>query len=327
MSRYLLRRLVGRAALCLAATFIAYTLASLGFDPLAELRGHQPPPPEAVIAARAERLGLDRPIVARFADWLSGAVRGDFGETVGGAAVADEVWRRAGTSVRLFLAGSALAVIGGVLLGIWGALRARGVTDQVTMVLSLTVMAVPVFVLGTLLKIAWLPVNEAAGSQLLYFSAESTPGSDLSGAAAFGDRLRHLVLPTLAIALPQIAYYSRYQRAAMLEVLGSEYLRAARAKGLRRRQAVMRHGLRMALIPMTALIAFGFGLHMAGGVFTERIFGWHGMGDWLLRGIQDEDANVVATVTLFLAVLVTVAGWLADALLAVLDPRVRRGVS
>ncbi|MET9515664.1 ABC transporter permease [Streptomyces sp. NPDC002994] len=327
LAAFLCGRLAGRVALCLAATFVAYALASLSFDPLAELRGHQPPPPQAVIDARAERLGLGKPIAERFLGWLSGLPRGDFGETVSGNAVSGEVWRRSGTSIRLFLAGSVLAVVFGVLLGLWGAMRSRGATDQLSMAGALAMMAVPVFVLGTLLKLAWLPVNEAAGTQLLYFSGESTTGADLGGWAALRDQLQHLALPTLAIALPQIAFYSRYQRAAMLDVLGSEFLRAARAKGLRRRTAVLRHGLRMALIPMTALFAFSFGLHMTGGVFTERIFGWHGMGDWMLRGIQEEDANIVATVTLFIAVLVVLAGWVADALLAALDPRVRKGAA
>ncbi|MFD4830668.1 ABC transporter permease [Streptomyces uncialis] len=321
---HLVRRLAWRLGLCLAATFTAYALASLTFDPLAELRGQQPRPPQAVIDAQAQRLELDTPLPGRFLGWLSGLPSGDFGETVGGQAVAEELWRRCGTSLRLFLAGSLLAIVAGVLVGLWNAVRNGRASDQLSLIGSLLLLAVPVFVLGTVLKMAWLPINEALGSQLLYFSAETTPGADLTGWAATEDRLRHLALPTLAIALPQAAFYSRYQRAAMLDVLGSESLRAARAKGLRRHQAVLRHGVRMAMIPMVTLFAFTFGLHLTGGVFTERIFGWNGMGDWLLRGVQEEDANIVASVTLFIAVLVVMAGWIADAVLALLDPRVRR---
>jgi peptide/nickel transport system permease protein len=320
----LLRQLVWRLGLCLAATFAAYTLASMSFDPLAELKGQQPRPSQDVIDAQARRLGLDTPLISRFLGWLAGLPYGDFGETVGGQAVADELWRRCGTSVRLFVAGSLLAIVLGVLLGLWNAVRSGGIADQLSLIGTLILLAVPVFVLGTVLKMAWLPVNEAAGTQLLYFSAETSPGSDYTGWAAVGDRLRHLALPTLAIALPQAAFYSRYQRAAMLDVLGSDFLRAARAKGLRRGQAVLRHGLRTAMIPMVTLFAFTFGMHLTGGVFTERIFGWNGMGDWLLRGIQEEDANIVASVTVFLAVLVTLAGWVGDAALTLLDPRIRR---
>ncbi|MGH3936960.1 MAG: ABC transporter permease, partial [Pseudonocardiaceae bacterium] len=123
--------------------------------------------------------------------------------------------------------------------------------------------------------------------------------------------------------LSQIALYSRYQRSAMLDVLGSDFLRTAQAKGLTRQRALFKHGLRTALIPMATLFAFGVGLLITGGVFTERIFGWYGMGNWFVYGITLNDTNIVATVTLFTAVLVLFSGWLSDVLYAVLDPRIR----
>ncbi|SCE82184.1 peptide/nickel transport system permease protein [Micromonospora marina] len=319
----LLARLAARLGVCLAAVLLTYTLAALSFDPLAELRTTQPPTPQSVIDARATALGLDLPVLPRFGQWLAGAVTGDFGTTADGHDIAGEVSARAGTSIRLFLPGGVLAVLFGCGFGIWGALRAGSAADKLSMATALLLLAIPVFVLGTVLKLLWLPVNEAAGTDLLPFSGERTPGSDLAGWAALGDRLRHLVLPTIAIALPQIAFYSRYQRAAMLEVRDSEFLRAARGRGLRRGRAVRRHGLRMALIPMAPLVAFSFGLHLAGGVFTERIFGWHGLGDWLVTAIERQDANVVATATLLMAVLVVMVGWLADLALLLLDPRTR----
>lgn len=309
--------------MCLAAVLLTYTLASLSFDPLDPLRSTQPPTPQAVIDARAALLGLDQPIPFRFLDWLSGVPTGDLGVTVEGGEIAAEVWGRAGTSLRLFLPGSALAVVLGISIGIWGAVRARRMSDKISMAAALVLLAIPVFVLGTVLKLLWLPVNEAAGTALLPFSGETTPGADLTGWALVSDRIRHLVLPTITIALPQIAFYSRYQRAAMLEVLHSEFLRAARARGLTHARAIRRHGLRMALIPMTALVAFSFGLHLAGGVFTERIFGWHGLGDWLVSAIEHQDATIVATATLLLAILVVIVGWLADLALVLLDPRTR----
>lgn len=325
VARYLAGRLAGRAALCLAATFFAFTLASLTFDPMAELQMRQPPPVQAVIDAQSARLGLDLPIPVRFVDWLAGFPFGDFGTTVGGRPIGDELWTRAGTSLRLFFAGSIVAILVGVVVGVRSALNSRRLTDHVTMFWTLGLLAIPVFVLGTLLKLLWLPVNEVAGTQILYFSGERTIGADYTGLDAVLDRLRHMVLPTLAIALPQIAYFSRYQRAAMLEVLNSEFVRTARAKGLRWRQAVRRHALRVALIPMVSLFAFSFGLHIVGGVFTERIFGWHGMGDWLLTGIHDHDARIVATVTLFIGAVIVLAGWVSDAVLVFLDPRIRAG--
>ncbi|MEU4340990.1 ABC transporter permease [Nocardia sp. NPDC023852] len=319
----LVTRLAGWTAVCLGSVLLTYTLSALSFDPLAELRTTQPPTPQAVIDARAAELGLDQPLLPRFWGWLSGIPSGEFGVTVDGRDIASELGERAGTSVHLFLPGSLLAVVLGIAFGLWGAMRAGRTGDRLSMAASLLLLAVPVFVLGTVLKILCLPINEAAGTDVLPFSGEKTPGSDLTGWAAVGDRFRHLVLPTIAIALPQIAFYSRFQRAAMLEVLNSEYLRGARARGLTHIRAVRGHGLRMALIPVTALVAFSFGLHLAGGVFTERIFGWHGLGDWLMSAIENQDTMVVATVTLLMAGLVLMVGWLADLALVLLDPRTR----
>jgi peptide/nickel transport system permease protein len=174
-----------------------------------------------------------------------------------------------------------------------------------------------------LLKFGGLQLNEAAGSTVLYYTGEYSPGFQGGWWAALGDRLSHLVLPTLAIALTQLAIYSRYQRSAMLDVLGSDFLRTAQAKGLTRRRALFKHGLRTALIPMATLFSFGFGLLITSSVFTERIFSWYGMGDWFVYGVEQNDTNIVATVTLFVAVVVLIAGWLSDVLYAALDPRIR----
>ncbi|MFD4367295.1 ABC transporter permease [Rhodococcus sp. NPDC058521] len=316
-------RLGARIALCLTATFLAYCLASWVFDPLAELESRQPRPPQNVIDARAERLDLDQPIVLRFLSWIGGVVSGDFGTAVGGRPIGDELWTRTGTSLRLYLIGAAIAVILGVIVGVRGALSSSVVRQQWSMLWTLVVLAVPVFVLGTVLKMLWLPVNELAGTQILYFSGERTAGSTYTGIRAMVDRLQHLVLPTICIALPQIAFFSRYQRAAALDVAGSDYVLAARARGLSRRTAFWRHGLRSAVIPVLSLFAFSFGIHLAGGVFTERIFGWYGLGDWVITAIQDHDARVCAAVTLLFGILVVLAGWVSDVASVALDPRLR----
>jgi glutathione transport system permease protein len=326
MVTFLARRLVNYLILCVLATFLAFALASATFDPLAQLRQRQPPPPASTIEAKRVQLHLDKAIPLRFGIWADGVVtRGDFGVTVTDQPINAELWRRVGISLRLFLAGTVLGVIVGVLVGVISAIRQYKIFDHLATLGSFLILSTPVFVIGTLLKVLWLPVNQAAGTQLLYFNGETTAGFSGGGFAALTDRLQHLVLPTVAIALGQIAYYSRYQRSAMLDVLGSDFLRTAQAKGLTRRKALLTHGLRTALIPMATLFAFGFGLLVTGGVFTERIFGWFGMGDWLLTGVATQDANIVTTVTLFIAVLVLISGWLSDVLYAALDPRVRVG--
>ncbi|SHG38003.1 ABC transporter permease [Streptoalloteichus hindustanus] len=323
MAGFLLRRLANYVVLCLVATFLAFTLASLTFDPLAKLNERNPPPPASTIEAKRRDLRLDEPVPQRFVIWMSGVVRGDFGSTVTDQPISAELGRRVGVSLRLFLLGTILGVSLGVVVGVVSAVRQYRFSDYFATLFSFLVLSTPVFLVGTLLKFGALRLNETVGVTVLYFTGETDPSFQGGWIAALLDRLRHLVLPTLAIALHQIAYYSRYQRSAMLDVLGSDFLRTAQAKGLTRRKALFKHGLRTALIPMATLFAFGFGLLVTGGVFTERIFSWFGMGDWLVYGVEQQDTNIVATVTLFVAVLVLVSGWLSDVLYAALDPRVR----
>jgi peptide/nickel transport system permease protein len=320
---FLARRLANYLVLCLVATFLAFTLASLTFSPLGQLQGRNPPPPPAVIAAKRAELHLDDPIPARFLSWMGGVLHGDFGTTVTGQPITDELYSRVGVSLRLFLIGTVLGIVVGVLIGVVSAIRQYRASDYVATLSSFVILSTPVFLIGTLLKFGGLQLNSASGTTVLYFTGEATPGFEGSWSAGLVDRLAHLVLPTLAIALTQIALYSRYQRSAMLDVLGSDFLRTAQAKGLTRRKALFKHGLRTALIPMATLFGFGFGLLITGGVFTERIFGWYGMGDWLVDGVTQDDTNVVATVTLFIAVMVLISGWLSDVLYAALDPRIR----
>ena len=135
--------------------------------------------------------------------------------------------------------------------------------------------------------------------------------------------MQHLVLPTLTLALMAIAGYSRYQRNAMLDVLGQDFIRTARAKGLTRRQALLKHGLRTALIPMATLFAYSVAGLVTGAVFVEKIFGWHGMGEWVVTGIATQDTNIIAAITVFSGAVVLLAGLLSDVIYAILDPRVR----
>ncbi|MET9225367.1 ABC transporter permease [Lentzea sp. NPDC003310] len=323
MAGFLLRRLVNYVVLALVATFLAFTLASATFDPIGVLQQRNPPPPAASIEAKKRDLHLDQPIPQRFVTWMGGVVQGDFGRTVADRPITDELGRRIGVSLRLFLLGITFGIIFGVLLGVVSAIRQYKFSDYFATLFSFILLSMPVLVLGPLLKLGAQGLNDALGSNVLIFVGETTPGFQGNWFEGLVDRLQHLVLPTLAIALGQIAFYSRYQRSSMLDVLGSDFLRTAQAKGLTRRKALFKHGLRTALIPMATLFAFGFGLLVVGGTFTEKIFTWYGMGDWLVVGIGSQDANITATVTLFVAVCVLFSGWLADVLYAALDPRIR----
>jgi len=324
MAAFLARRLLNYLVLCVLATFMAFALASATFRPLDALAQRQPPPPASTIEAKRVALHLDVPIPQRFGIWAEGVVlHGNFGTTVADAPINDELWRRAGISLRLFLAGTVIGVIAGVLLGVTAAIKQYKIFDHVTTLFSFLILSTPVFVIGTLLKVLWLPVNQAAGTQILYFNGESTAGFSGTGWEMFVDRLQHLVLPTVAIAIGLAAVYSRYQRSAMLDVLGSDFLRTAQAKGLRRGQALFKHGLRTALIPMATFFAYNIGLLIVGATFTEKIFTWHGMGEWFIDSINTHDINAVAAIALFVSVMVLIAGMFSDIAYSALDPRVR----
>jgi peptide/nickel transport system permease protein len=305
------------------ASFLTFTLTSLTFEPLDSLLQRNPRPPQSSIDAKAAELDLDKPIPIRYAHWASGAMRGDFGTTVTGQPVADELWRRIGVSLRLVVIGSLLGTVIGVVVGAWGAIRQYRLSDRLITVLSLLILSTPVFVIANLLILGALRVNSILGVQVFEYTGETSPDAIGGAWNQFVDRLQHLVLPTFTLAMGAIAGFSRYQRNAMLDVLGQDFIRTARAKGLTRRRALFKHGLRTALIPMATLFAYGVSGLVTGAVFTEKIFGWHGMGEWVVQGIATQDTNIIAAVTVFSGATILLAGLLSDVIYAALDPRVR----
>ena len=325
MTRFLARRLLNYAILLALASLLTFTLTSLTFSPLDSLLERNPRPPQTVIDAKAAELNLDKPIPVRYADWVSGAVRGDFGTTVAGQPVTAELWRRIGVSLRLVLIGSVIGTIIGVVVGAWGAIRQYRFSDRAITVASLLIISAPTFVIANLLILGALKVNSILGVQLFEYTGETSPDAVGGWWNQFVDRVQHLVLPTFTLALASIAGFSRYQRNAMLDVLGQDFIRTARAKGLTRRQALFKHGLRTALIPMATLFAYSVGGLFTGAVFVEKIFGWHGMGEWVIQGITTQDTNIVVAITVFTGVTILLAGLLSDVIYAALDPRVRVG--
>lgn len=325
MTRFLARRLLNYVILLALASILAFTLTSLTFSPLDSLLERNPRPPQAVIDAKAAELNLDKPIPVRYADWVSGAVRGDFGTTVTGQPVSDELWRRIGVSLRLVLIGSVIGTIIGVVVGAWGAIRQYRFSDRAITLASLLIISAPTFVIANLLILGALKVNSILGVQVFEYTGETSPDAVGGWWNQFVDRAQHLVLPTFTLALASIAGFSRYQRNAMLDVLGQDFIRTARAKGLTRRQALFKHGLRTALIPMATLFAYSVGGLFTGAVFVEKIFGWHGMGEWVIQGITTQDTNIVVAITVFTGVTILLAGLLSDVIYAALDPRVRVG--
>lgn len=323
MTRFLARRFLNYVVLLFLASFLTFALTSLTFRPLDSLEQRSPRPPQSAIDAKAAELDLDKPIPLRYAHWASNAVRGDFGTTVTGHSVSEELGRRIGVSLRLLIIGSLFGTVIGVIVGAWSAIRQYRISDRVITVLSLLILSTPTFVIANLLILGALHVNSVLGVQLFEYTGETSPDAIGGPWDQLVDRLQHLVLPTLTLALGAIAGYSRYQRNAMLDVLGQDFIRTARAKGLTRRQALFKHGLRTALIPMATLFAYGVGGLVTGAVFVEKIFGWHGMGEWVIQGVSTQDTNIIAAVTVFAGGVILLSGLLSDVIYAALDPRVR----
>jgi peptide/nickel transport system permease protein len=322
---FLLRRAANYLVLILVATTLAYFVASIALNPRARYEGRNPPPPQAVVEQQLSNLGVNDkdPLIERYAHWMGGVLHGDFGKTITGGSINDELGARALVSLRLLLIGSIIGAVLGVLVGVVSAIKQYKFTDRFFTGFSFFFIATPVFFTAVLLKFGALQVNDTAGTTLLYYTGYETPGLDAGFWGSAKDQIGHLILPTLSITLGSIAFFSRYQRNAMLDVMNSDFLRTAQAKGLTRRRALYKHGLRTALIPMATLLAYSFGTLVVGATFTEKIFAWHGMGEWLVDSITRNDINVTATVCLFTAIFVLLSGFLSDIVYAVLDPRVR----
>ncbi|MEV0999291.1 ABC transporter permease [Nonomuraea sp. NPDC050202] len=323
MGKYLLRRLAINVILVAIAASLAYILAASTMSPRGAYEGRQPPVAEAVIDATLDAYNLNdkTPVLQRYATWAKGVVTGDFGRTWNGGSVNGEMGRRIMVSARLLLIGTLLGFAVGVALGAFSAVKQYKLSDRLIGVSSFVIMAIPVFVLATLLAIGTYNLNRGLGFTLIEYTGEYNP--QLSGWDQFLNRLNHLILPTISLSLGSIAFYSRIQRNMMLDVLNQDFVRTAIAKGLPRRKALIKHALRTALIPSATYFAFAFGTMFTGATFTEKIFAWHGMGAWLVDSINQNDVNSVAAVTFFAAVCVLAASFLSDLLVAALDPRVR----
>jgi len=271
-------------------------------------------------------LGLDRPLMTRYVDWATGVVTGDFGRSAkDNEPVVDKLGRAITVTLRLLGGALSLAVLLGVAIGVAAALKQYSKFDYASTFFAFVFFSMPVFWLAAVLKDAGIRINQLIGFRLFFTIGEKDPTVVGGFLTVFGDRVGHMILPVLTLILIQVAGWSRYQRATMLDVLSADYVRTARAKGLSPGKVILRHTLRNALIPIVTLVAIDFGLLMSGAVITETVFAWNGMGRLLVRGLLDRDTNVVQAWLLVSAAMVVLFNLLADVAYGYLDPRIRRG--
>lgn len=323
MLPFIIRRLIVSILVLLVSTFMVFTLVAASGNPLATIQSRNPPPPASTIKALRAQYHLDSPLPTRYWYWLRDAVRGNLGVDLQGNGVASELGTRLGVTVRLIAAAIVLALILAVFTGVLSAVKQRSLFDFASTFLGFVLISLPLFWFAGILKDVALRFNEGIGNQVFSVSFEATPGFNGGFAANLGDRLNHLILPTISLAMLTYATWSRYLRASMLDVLGSDYLRLARAKGVIWRKVLVRHGLRNALIPLATVVAATFGALVGGTVVTEKIFGWHGMGEFLLTSLNQHDTNPVLAWLAVTAIAVVVFNLIADILYAFLDPRIR----
>ena len=320
MATWLLRRLA-------AALAIVFAVVTLGFLAIHLAPGTPFLPSDertidpGVLAALRSRFGVDQPLPVQYGRYLNALAHGDLGVSFSqrrpvAAALADAVPNT------LLLAGTALAVdlLLGLALGTYQASHARRRMDTGIRAATLTLYSLPVFWLALVLLLVF-------GERLHWLPAGGMRDPVLSTAAPFAarlvDRLRHLVLPALTLGLVGAAGTARYQRAAMLEALNQEFVRAARAKGLSERRVVWVHALRNALLPAITMVGLALPFLLTGAVLVETVFAWPGMGKLTADAIAARDYPVVTATALLASILVVAGSTLADLLYAAADPRIR----
>ena len=309
MIRLVLRRLAWAAAVIwfvVTATFAM--LAAIPADPAKVLLGPNSEP-AAVERARVYYC-LDRGVLVQYGCWIERVARGDLGESFRSKRpVAQILADRAWPTVQLALAAILLQLAIGVPLGVLGAVRRGRWPARAAQLFELAAQSVPSFVIGTL---------------LLYVVAYRWDLLPIGGYGEGGwDRVRHLALPAATLAAIGVAYYSRALRAELEEVLDTDYIRTARAKGLPERTVVVRHGLRGALGPLVTLVGLDLGVLLGGAFVVEQIFAWPGVGREVLQAIVELDLPVILGAVLLAAIAIAIANLLADLAQVWLDPRLR----
>ncbi|ARC35646.1 peptide ABC transporter permease [Paracoccus yeei] len=333
MLRFILAKL-----LYLIPTMLGITLVAFGFirllpgDPVLLMAGERGVSPERY-AQIAAQLGYDKPIWQQYLNYLGNLLQGDLGNSlVTKKPVLAEFLALFPATVELALVAIVIATVIGVPVGVIAAIKRGSWFDQISMTGALIGFSMPIFWWGLLLIIffsgvlGWTPVSGRIS--LMYFFPPVTGfmliDSLLSGQeGAFASALSHLILPSVVLATIPLAVIARQTRSAMLEVMGEDYVRTARAKGLPTRRVIGVHALRNAMIPVITTIGLQIGVLMAGAILTETIFSWPGIGKWMIDSISRRDYPVVQSGLLLIAAIVMIVNLIVDLTYGLINPRIR----
>lgn len=325
MLAYVLRRAAASVVILVLSSILVFVMVAYSGDPLASLRLN-PHTPKSVYTLRRDELHLNDPLPQRYWIWVTHAIRGNFGQTIAGQPVAPQLWSHLLVTFQMVIIATLLAIVLAIGVGVFSALRQGKGFDSAATLTNFLFISVPVFVLGLVLKeFVAIPINNAVGHTVLYTIGQQSPNLTGGLLQRLPNYAGHTVLPVLTLILVSYPSWAIYQRSSMLEVLDSDYVRLARAKGLRPRRVLVRHTLRNALIPVTTVIALDFAAILGGSILVEEVFSWQGVGQWFLGGITNLDFNVVQAYLLVTAFFVVLFNLLADILYGYLDPRIRYG--
>ena len=342
MTRYIIRRLLQAITLLFIVSLILFVLLYNIGDPLTMMGGRNPTRPEDR-ERLARQLGLDKPILTQYVYWLigndwtlldldgdgigetpgqrKGVVRGDFGVSIvtRGKPALEIIWERVPNTLLLMIPAQIVILTFGLLIGVYSALRQYSTADNVITTLSFVGFSMPIFLIALLSIYVFSVLFQRWGLPYLPANGMFDPqvGKTASQVA------KHMILPIFSIVFIDVARYSRYIRSSMLEVMSQDYIRTARAKGLRRKTVITTHALRNTSLPIVTLIGLDLPFLLAGAVVTERIFAWPGMGRLFLDHLQRGDGAVVMGIVIILAVAVILSQIATDIAYAVLDPRIR----
>lgn len=337
MSRYIIRRLIQAVPLLFFISIVLFLLMQASGDPLATLGGRQPP--RAEDRERLKRqMGLDQPPLMQYFIWLvgndwmvvndetgetgtrRGVIRGDFGTSfVTRQPVIEVIWERMPNTLILMGTAEVVIIIVSLTIGVISAVRQYSLLDTVATGFSFVAYSIPVFLMGLMLMYIFAVRFRQWGLPYLPISGMFDP----TVGRTFDQIARHLVLPVLTISLISIATYSRYIRSTMLEVINSDYIRTARAKGLSERRTLFVHAFKNASLPIVTLIGLDLPFLLAGAVVTETIFAWPGMGRLFIDHLTRSDYPVLMGLLMMISVAVVIFQLLTDVVYTWLDPRIR----
>ncbi len=315
---YILKRIFQTIPLLILVSLISFFIIRLSpVDPLAELKLN-PSISKETLQRETQRLGLDKPIYVQYFRWAKGFVKGDLGVCSTGEKVSDKLIERIPNTLLLTIIVIFLTWITGVPLGVLAAIKWKSPLDRILTVLTSVGMAIPSFFFAILLlifavKTGWFPVGGLTSYNF----------NDMNLSGKIWDLSKHLVLPTTVLFTISLAGLQRQMRANLLDVLESDYVKFARAKGLDEFKVLFKHALRNAVNPMITLLGFEFASLLSGAALTEYVFQYPGLGRLILEAVLKSDINLVMASLMMGAIMLILGNLLADILLIITDPRIR----